>query len=80
MDVWEPLIREVLALEREPHNAVVQLAVSVVKSGLVVGHVPFNLAPVFSHFLAMGWGCPASTISMALRLTWRGPKTCSVVT
>ena len=51
MDVWEPRIGEVLALEREPHNAVDQLAVSVVKSGFVVGHVPFNLAPVFSHFL-----------------------------
>ena len=27
------------------------LAVSVVKSGWIVGHVPFNLALVFSHFL-----------------------------
>ena len=42
MDVWEPRIG---ALEREPHNAVDRLAVSVVKSGLVAGHVPFNLAP-----------------------------------
>ena len=42
MDVWEPRIG---ALEREPHNAVYQLAVSVVKSGFAVGHVPFNLTP-----------------------------------
>lgn len=51
MDVWEPRVGEVLALEREPHNVVDQLAVSVVRSGQIVGHVPFNLAPVFSHFL-----------------------------
>ena len=81
MDVWEPRIGEVLALElREPHNAVDQLAVSVVKSGLVVGHVPFNLAPVFSHFLATGWRCPASTVCMALRLTRSEPRPRSVVT
>ena len=35
----------------EPHNIVDQLAVSVVRSGRIVGNVPFNLAPVFSHFL-----------------------------
>ena len=28
-----------------------QLAVSVVRSGWIVGHVPFNLALVFSHLL-----------------------------
>ena len=50
-DVWEPRVGEVLALEREPHNTVDQLAVSVVRSGRIVGHVPFNLAPVYSHFL-----------------------------
>ena len=51
MDVWEPQIGEILTLEREPHNAVDQHAVLIVKSGIVVGHVPFNLAPVFSPFL-----------------------------
>jgi len=80
MNVWEPRIGEVLALEREPHNVMDQLAISVVKSGLVVDHVPFNLAPVFSHFLATGCRCPASTICMGLRLTWREPRPCSVVT
>ena len=44
MDVWEPQIGEILTLEREPHNAVDQHAVLIVKSGIVVGHVPFNLA------------------------------------
>ena len=51
MDVWEPRVGEVLVLEREPHNVVDQLAVSVVRSGRIVGHVPFNLAPIFFHFL-----------------------------
>ena len=50
MAVWEPQV-EVLVPQREPHNQVDQLAVLVVSSGCTVGHVPFNLAPVFSHFL-----------------------------
>lgn len=28
-----------------------QLSVSDVRSGQIVGHIPFNLAPIFSHFL-----------------------------
>ena len=51
MDVWEPQLGEVLVLEREPQNVADKFAVSVVRSGRIVGHVPFNLAPVFSHFL-----------------------------
>lgn len=51
MNIWESRVGEILALEREFHNTVDQLAVSVVKSGRIVGHVPFNLAPIFSHFL-----------------------------
>ena len=51
MNVWELRVGEVLALEREPHNIVDQFAVAVVWSGRTVGHVSFNLAPIFSHFL-----------------------------
>ena len=51
MDVWEPRIGEVLMLQREINNPADQLAVAVVKSGVTVGHVPYNLAPVLSHFL-----------------------------
>ena len=40
-----------LALQREPHNPEDQLAVSVVRTGRTVGHVPFDLAPIVSHFL-----------------------------
>ena len=51
MDVWQPQVGEVLTLQREPHNPQDQQAVSVVRSGLTVGHVPYNLAPSLSNFL-----------------------------
>ena len=51
MMVWEPRAGEVLMLERDPSNPVDELAVLVVRSGCTFGHVPFNLAPVLSHFL-----------------------------
>ena len=50
-DLWEPRIGEVLLLQREPDNSQDKLAVAVLKSGRVVGHVPKNLAPIFSPFL-----------------------------
>ena len=44
---------QVLRLRKEPDNSHDRHAVAVVKSGdTVVGHVPYNLAPLFSHFLA----------------------------
>ena len=51
MDVWEPQVREVLALKREPQNFAYQFAASVVRSGHIVGHFPFNFAHIFSQFL-----------------------------
>ena len=50
-DIWEPRVGEILVLQRETNNPVDKLAVAVVKSGQTVGHVPINLAPVFSYFL-----------------------------
>ena len=50
-DVWEPKIGEVLQLQREPDNCQDKLAVAVLNSGRVVGHVLKNLAPIFSPFL-----------------------------
>ena len=50
-DLWEPRIGEVLLFQREPDNSQDKLAVAVLKSGRVVGHVPKNLAPIFSPFL-----------------------------
>jgi hypothetical protein len=44
-------VGETLRLRREPTNSVDKHAVAVVKDGVVVGHVPYNLAPRFSQFL-----------------------------
>ena len=51
MHLWTPRAGEVLTLHREPQNTVDQHAVAVIKNNLVVGHVPYNLAPLFSYFL-----------------------------
>ena len=51
MDCWNPCIGEVLPLERDQTNLEDQCAVAIKKSGVTVGHVPFNLAPVVSAFL-----------------------------
>lgn len=50
-DIWKPRVGEILVLQRESNNPVQKFAVAVVKGGRTVGHVPINLAPVFSHFL-----------------------------
>ena len=50
-DVWQPIVGEVLVLEREPENHADRMAVAVMKSRTVVGHVPKNLSTVFSQFL-----------------------------
>ena len=50
--MWNPSVGQVLRLKKEPDNSHDRHAVAVVKSGdTVVGHVPYNLAPLFSHFL-----------------------------
>ena len=42
---------EILRLIPEPANSVDRNAVAVMKEGRIVGHVPFNLAPIISLFL-----------------------------
>ena len=51
MDRWNPRIGEVLLHEREPNNSEGRFAVAIKRTGSVVGHVPFNLAPLVSAFL-----------------------------
>ena len=51
IDQWEPWIGEILPLERESTNPEDKRAVAVKKCGRIVGHVPFNIAPVVSAFL-----------------------------
>ena len=50
-DIWDPRIREVLLLQREPNNPEDKFAVAIIRRGNIVGHLPFNLASVVSAFL-----------------------------
>ena len=47
-DIWDPFIGEVLPLEREPNNSEDRFTVAIKRRSDVVGHLPFNLAPVYS--------------------------------
>ena len=40
-----------MQLKREPDNCTDKCAVAIIKDDTVVGHVPYNLALIFSHFL-----------------------------
>ena len=61
--MWNPSVGQVLRLRKEPDNSHDRHAVAVVKSGdTVVGHVPYNLAPLFSHFLAREFNDEGSTL------------------
>ena len=53
MPIWSGGTRglEKFCLEREPTNPEDKCAVAVKKCGEIVGHIPFNLAPVASAFL-----------------------------
>ncbi len=48
---WEPWVGEVLRLERDPTNQEDINAVAIINASGIVGHVPFNLAPIMSAFL-----------------------------
>ena len=50
-DVWTPVLNESLLVKREPNNIIDSNAVAVYQDDLIVGHVPYNLAPSFSFFL-----------------------------
>ena len=52
-DIWEPVHGECLVLFRDLTNVHDDntIAVTLERNGTVVGHVPFNLAPIISHFL-----------------------------
>ena len=48
---WTPSVREMLILKVEPTNHFDDFAVSVVKDGTVVGHVPKYVSRVVCYFL-----------------------------
>lgn len=53
--IWNPTLSEVLRLERETDNEKDKFAVAVIKERkTVVGHIPYSIAPVVSHFLRRG--------------------------
>ena len=50
-DNWNLVVGETLVLRREPTNMVDKHTVAVVKDSVVVGHIPYNLAPRVGQFL-----------------------------
>ena len=52
--VWTPSIGEILEVEREPDNIHDVHALSVQKTGNIVGHIPREVSRVFSAFLLSG--------------------------
>ena len=52
MDKWTPVIGQTLLVKREPTNHKDKNAVALYEDDCIVGHVPFNLAPYLSRFLA----------------------------
>ena len=53
-DRWLPMREETLACQREGGNVYDPFAVKVVKSGVVVGHVPRRISSTCSLFLRHG--------------------------
>ena len=49
--IWRPLVGEELATEPEPGNSEDSFAVSVVKAGVVVGHLPRQHSRIFWYFI-----------------------------
>ena len=47
--IWATVVREELACEREPTNASDRYAVAVVKSGVIIGHLPRKISEVCSR-------------------------------
>ena len=62
-DMWLPVQGDVLLLAREPTNATEKLAVAVIKSSDIVGHVPYNLAPTLSQFLRRDFNKAVATVT-----------------
>lgn len=66
---------EVLLLQREPTNIKDSLAVSVMKSTLVVGHIPTNLSALFSYFLSRTCNkCTAEVTGARLNVVQAMPR------
>lgn len=83
MDVWNPVIGEILQLHIEPNNIKDTTAVAVKMNTEIVGHMPKLLSATVFHFLSrpcnsgiveitgqgMGWRFPVCTVFVALLTT-----------
>ena len=52
--VWHPILGEQLILEREDNNSHDRHAVSVMKDGTIVGHVPREFSHAYWYFILAG--------------------------
>ncbi len=53
-NIWSPKLDEVLICQRDVNNSVDKHAVSVLKNGHTVGHVPREHAKIFNFYLKRG--------------------------
>ena len=53
-EIWEAVVGEILACEREPKNAADRYAVAVKKDGTIIGHLPRKVSGVCSLFVRRG--------------------------
>ena len=51
MDLWDAQVGQELLLKYEPNNNEDSYAVAVLNEDVIVGHVPYNLAPVVEMFM-----------------------------
>ena len=50
MEIWTPVVGEILVVKIEPTNRHDIYAVAIYRDAKIVGHVPYNLAPRMSAF------------------------------
>ena len=53
-DIWTPLIGEILFCDREEDNSKDSFAISVIKDGNIVGHVPREASQIVWYFIKHG--------------------------
>ena len=59
MEIWTPVMGEILVVKIEPMNRHDIYAMAIYRDTEIVGHVPYNLAPIMSAFFmgVMAAGC-----------------------
>ena len=53
-DVWTPVVTEELSCRREEGNISDPYAVAIIKSGVIVGHVPHRISATCNLFIQRG--------------------------